>query len=108
MKIVNKSDIPVKFNWKAFRKLEDEAYERDRLNTELSRMERMERERVDDIIAAEGLSVPEVDDEGALFCCRYPTSIFVLTSFPPTPPSHKQEQGKMTTKTQASGQSKQP
>lgn len=67
MKIVNKSDIPVKFNWKAFRKPEDEAYERDRLNTELSRMEKMERERVDDIIAAEGLSVPEVDEEGA-FC----------------------------------------
>jgi hypothetical protein len=85
VKIYNRSDIPVKFSWKAFGTPAEESAERNRLHQEINRMEAMERQNLelqvfDDNEEEEGegglsasgsngsvlghVSGPEFDDDG--------------------------------------------
>ena len=47
IKIYNRSDIPVKFSWKAFGTPAEESAERNRLHQEINRMEAMERQNLE-------------------------------------------------------------
>jgi hydrocephalus-inducing protein len=79
VKIYNRSDIPVRFSWKAFGTPAEESAERNRLHQEINRMEAMERQNLelqvfDDEEEEGGISAsasssmislgPEYDDDG--------------------------------------------
>ena len=57
VKIYNRSDIPVKFSWKAFGTPAEESAERNRLHQEINRMEAMERQNLE-------LQVFDEEEEG--------------------------------------------
>lgn len=48
VKIYNRSDVPVKFEWRSLQRRESEEAERERLRLELDRMETMERRKINE------------------------------------------------------------
>eukprot|EP00935_MAST-01C_sp_MAST-1C-sp1_P000586 g586.t1 len=68
VKIYNRSEYPVKFAWKAFANLFEETDERARLQDELSRMEVLERQSIDEQAFNDDGSDASLSDDGQGVC----------------------------------------
>jgi hypothetical protein len=68
VKIYNRSEYPVKFQWKAFSNNMEEMDERARLHEELARMELLERQSIDEQQFPDDASDASLSDDGEGIC----------------------------------------